>query len=178
MTRSAALPTLTSVLAASTLALVGCAAPMSTGETSESLTTTDSGCTGIEVLVEFGDLDNPSIAQCVETDAPMTALDAFTAAGVSIDPSEAYGDAIVCRVDGQPDAETELSTEQNGPYTETCAEFGPIWASWSLWVDFGSGWELGQEAVNTQPIAPGERVSLVWQQGDYTDMVEWLAPKA
>lgn len=154
------------------LALTGC----STASTETSSSSSAGACTGIEVIVEFGELGGDTIEQCVDSESKLTALDAFTAAGVDIAPSEAYGDAIVCRVDGQPGAELELSTAQNGPYVETCAEFGPVWASWSLWVDTGDGWELGQEAVNTQPLEPGQRVSLLWQQGDYSEMGEWLKP--
>lgn len=173
MNRTRSNAVLASITLAVVLALVGCAPGATTEEAAPA-----GACAGVQVIVEFGDLGGSTVDECVETDAAMTALDAFTAAGVEIAPSEAYGDAIVCRVDGLPAADTELSTASNGPYTETCAEFGPIWASWSLWVDFGSGWELGQEAVNTQRVEPGQRVSLTWQQGDYTDMVEWLAPAA
>ena len=174
MQRTGALTTIALATIALTAALTGC----SSASTETGSASSGGACGGIQVIVEFGDLGGDTVEQCVDSDAKMTALDAFSAAGVKIAPSEAYGDAIVCRVDGEPAAERELSTAANGPYLETCAEFGPVWASWSLWVDIGDGWQLGQEAVNTQPVQPGQRVSLVWQQGDYTDMGEWLEPAA
>lgn len=154
--------------------IAGCsvAAPESDGAVPSSL----SGCAGVSVLVDYGSLDETAVTECVETSTELTALEAFTEAGVELAPSEAYGDAIVCRVNGRPAADEELKTAANGPYTESCAEFGPVWASWALWVDAGAGWQLGQEAINTQPLKPGQAVSLVWEQGDYTDMAEWLEP--
>lgn len=174
MKRASSLVALAAASILTVLVATGCSASSNSSDSSQSA----QSCAGIEVVVEFGELGGEDIAQCVDSETQMIALDAFTAAGVEVAPSEAYGDAIVCRVDGEPSAEAELRTTNNGPYVETCAEFGPVWASWSLWIDNGNGWELGQEAVNTQPLEPGQRVSLVWQQGDYSEMGEWLQPTA
>lgn len=154
--------------------IAGCSAPAP--DPDAATTSAVSDCAGVSVVVDYASLDETAVAECVESSSAMTALAAFTAAGVELAPSEAYGDAIVCRVNGRPAADEALKTEKNGPYTESCAEFGPVWASWAVWVDTGSGWQLGQEAINTQMVQPGQAVSLVWEQGDYTDMAEWLKP--
>lgn len=168
-------PVAASAAAVLLLTLAACA----TAEPMTSSSVDSSGeCAGIRVVVDFATLDDPEIDQCVDASVPMTALGAAAAAGVEIIGSDAYGDAIVCRVDGRPTADEELRTDTQGPYTETCADLGPGWAIWSVWVDAGSGWELGQEAVNTQMIAPGEAVGFAWQLTDSTEMDAWLPPNA
>lgn len=178
MRRSLAAPTLTQALTGLglvvLLGLAGCSAAPS--ENAADVSESTSGCAGVNVIVEFGMLDEPTSETCLETTETLTALDAFAEAGFEIAPSEAYGDAIVCRVNGRPAADEELKTAENGPYLETCAEFGPVWASWAIWMNTGNGWELGQEAINTQKVQPGEQVALVWEQGDYSEMSEWVKP--
>jgi len=141
-------------------------------------TSTQGECLGIRVVVDFASLEENSIDQCVDASDPMTALAAAASAGVELIGSDAYGDAIVCRVDGRPAADEELRTSTQGPYAETCADLGPGWAIWSVWVDAGSGWELGQEAVNTQMVAPGQAVGFAWQLTDSIEMDAWLPPNA
>lgn len=160
------------VAGALVLALSGCATPAST--TADE--TTGSDCSGIQVVVDYARLDQPTVDECVESAEPMTALEAATEAGLTITGSDKYGDAIVCRIDGRPSATEELRTETQGPYTETCADLGPGWAIWSIWVSTEAGWELGQEAVNTQLVKPGQAVGFVWQLTDSTEMDAWQTP--
>lgn len=169
--RSANLTLLSLALALTVTACAPATEPESTGNSGVA-----GDCAGITAVVEFGELDAPTAQTCVQATQPMTALEVMASAGVEIAPSVKYGDAIVCRVNDLPGADQQLTSPDNSSYTETCEEFGPIWATWSIWVNTGDGWALGQEAINTQAVKPGEMVALVWQQGKYTDMSEWLPP--
>lgn len=165
------------VLAAVGAALVASAAGCASTETAETGGTklVDS-CAGVVAVIDYASLGKPLEQHCVDTERAMTALDVLAAAEITVTPSTKYGDAIVCRVNGLPAADQELKTELEGPYFETCAELGPAWATWSVWVYVDGSWQLGQEAINTQKLQPGEQIGLVWQQGDFTDMNEWAPP--
>lgn len=156
------------------LSIAGCVPASEPTDTASENVSGD--CAGITTVVEFGDLGATTEQTCVETTQSMTALEVMTAAGVQITPSQKYGDAIVCRVNNLPAVDQKLSIPNDDSYTETCEEFGPVSASWSIWLNTGDGWAQAQEGISTQDVKPGERVALVWQQGDYTDMSEWLPP--
>lgn len=129
---------------------------------------------GVALVTDVGDLeddrDDATEAQieaaegawCITTDAPITAREALDLAGVTTEGTTEYGDAVVCRVNGVPGADLPIVNPENGEsYTETCAGMPAAFAYWSVWLKPAGGeWTYAAEGVDTQPVAPGERLEL------------------
>lgn len=154
-------------IAALALAVSGCAAESATETTAPAGETAATECTGVQVVVDFGELRGESTTECVETDAALTAAEAFADAGVELSESEAFAGAI-CRVDGLPAANTELEYEGE-TRSEDCVTMGPVWAYWGLFIDTGDGWGYAQEGASSQQVKPGEAIAFAWQFGDTTE---------
>ncbi|MGK0714782.1 hypothetical protein [Leucobacter sp. W1153] len=156
---------------AAALVLAGCAAESAPAPSeSDSSATSVPGaaeCTGVSVVVEFGSLEAEPITECADVSEPITAVQAFEAAGVELTEGQAYPGSI-CRVEGEPAADRELSYSGER-YTENCSAMGPVWAYWGLFVDLGAGWEYAQEGAATQLVEPGQGIAFAWQFGDTTD---------
>ena len=162
MTRvSRTAPLLAAIVA---LALAGCAAPATApGSTPEPQSTAASGCSQVVVVVDFGPLDEPAIADCV---AAGPAADILGEAGVTTEGTVDYGDQVVCRVNGQPSADAEVTIEGQAPFVETCQTLSAV-AYWALWVKSSpeSEWEYAQEGVSTLELTDGQSVGLVYTPG-------------
>ncbi|CAG7610076.1 hypothetical protein ACFPZL_08815 [Leucobacter soli] len=157
------------LLAAAALTLTGCVGvesevPAAAPEDSA----TSEVCAGVETVVDFGELGGAPETGCAETDAAITAAEAFQQAGVELEGVAASDQFFACRVAGAPAADQELEYEGEG-YTADCAGFGPAWAWWGLFVDTGEGWAFAQEGAETQQVEPGQRVAFAWQFGDTTE---------
>ena len=165
--------TILTVIGALTAALTGCAA---TGS-SPMVTDTAGTCAGVRVVVEFTTLEAETIDKCIATNKSVTALDTLKTAGLEITGSQEAGDNWICRVDGRPAADEELSTDTQGPFVEDCSAYGSGWAFWSLYVDSGSDWVAANEGVATQKVKPGQAVAVVWQlTDDAADLDAWQKP--
>ena len=83
-------------------------------------------------------------------------------AGVSIAGTEAYGDAVVCRVNGKPSRTEPIVVEGEDPQLESCDEFPPAFAYWALWVkESGSSeWDYAMEGVSSLQLSKGLAVGL------------------
>lgn len=146
------------LLSSSLLVLAGCSASDEAGFMA------DGSCDGVEVEVSFGELGE-RINRCVEVNGTTeVAKDLLSKAGVSIEGTKEYGDAVVCRVNGFPSATEELLIEGQEPYLETCEEFPPAFAYWALWVKTApeSEWEYATEGVATLQLAKGQSVGLAF----------------
>ena len=129
---------------------------------------------GVALVTDVGDLeddrDDATEAQieaaegawCITTEAPITAREALDLAGVTTEGTTEYGDAVVCRVNGVPGADLPIVNPDNGEsYTETCAGMPAAFAYWSVWLKPAGGeWTYAAEGVDTQQVAPGERLDL------------------
>ncbi len=158
-------------LTATTGALAGCAEAPSDEYTANEIpletgATDSDDCLGVRVVVEYGALGGAPAEACAESTVEITAAEAFTLAGFELTEGLAFPGAF-CRVNGVPDADTEL-TFNGERYTEDCAALGPAWAYWGLFVDLGDGWAYAEEGAATQPVAPGQSVAFAWQFGDTT----------
>lgn len=129
--------------------------------------TSVSECAGIEVVVDFGALNEPAVQHCLDTDIAVTAAQAFIDTGVELSESQAFAGAI-CRVDGHP-AESVALEYDGETYTEDCVNMGPVWAYWGLFIDTGEGWGYAQEGAASQHVEPGEAIAFAWQFGDTTE---------
>ncbi|MFT4260399.1 hypothetical protein [Microbacterium sp.] len=163
---------LLALTAAATLAfaLGGCAsaapAPASPSESASSAPADDVACAGVTVVIDTGDLevtDDPSDEVCVETEETILGTDAIAAAGFTTEGTATYPEDVVCRVDGVPSAETELTGDDGAPYHEACANMPPAAAYWGLWVKpVGGVWDYAQTSLPTLQLNPGDSVQLLF----------------
>lgn len=155
------------VLLAAALTMASCAAePVveSAAPSDASAPSNGAVCEGVRVVVDFGELGEPGLDACADTDETVTALEAFNLAGVTLTEGEAFPGSI-CRIDGAPAADLELSYSGE-THTEDCVNMGPVWAYWGLFLDAGTGWEYAQKGVAEQPVEPGQSIAFAWQFGD------------
>lgn len=149
------------VLAA--LLLTGCATA-TTAPAADPAPEEDSGaCAQVTVVVDFGPLDEPSLAACAEAGA---AADILAEAGVTTEGTVDYGDQVVCRVNNQPSPDEEVTIEGTAPFVESCQTLNAA-AYWALWVKntVDGDWEYAQEGVTTLQLADGQSVGLVYTPG-------------
>lgn len=143
------------------LALSGCTASDETGFA------TDGSCDGVIVAVDFAG-QGDQITSCVAINGTSeVAKDVLGQAGVSIEGTKAYGDAVVCRVNGVPSATEELLVEGEEPHLETCDEFPPAFAYWALWVKASddAAWDYATEGVSSLQLSKGQSIGLVLTLG-------------
>ena len=121
-------------------------------------------CTGVKVIVDSGAL-KPSAADtsvCVSVDAPTTAAKVLDEAKVKTEGTTQYPTELVCRVNGVPAADVDI-THKGGTYREECGKMPAAFAYWSIWVKPATGdWAYAQEGLATQQVKPGESLELLF----------------
>jgi hypothetical protein len=119
----------------------------------------DDGC--INVYVDHGPLNNGAkLETCVPAGDTTSALEVLTLAGLKIEGTQKYGNAVVCRVDGYPDKSVE-----------SCETMPPAKAYWAVIVKerqlipipfgLGSTWGWAQTGVNEIYLDSGDSIGLV-----------------
>ena len=149
------------VLSVCALALSGCSGSDESGFDSNGL------CDGVVVEVNFAG-QGEQITSCVSINGTSeVAKDLLGQAGVSIEGTKAYGDAVVCRVNGVPSATKELLVEGEEPYIESCNEFPPAFAYWALWVKESDDaqWDYATEGVASLQLSKGQSIGLALTLG-------------
>lgn len=153
-----------SPLRGSNLAAILCASLVLTGctasPTAPVATAADpSGCAGIHLVVDFASLGPEPIDSCVDATDETSAADLLAAAGLTTEGTADYGDAIVCRVDGHPAADTPIALA-SGSYTEDCADMPSADAYWSVWVETDGVWDYAQVGFNDLELRSGDGLAL------------------
>jgi hypothetical protein len=153
------------------LALAACSAPATTQPTtsapasSASASPSASGpCAGVKVIVDSGSLkqDAADTSVCVPVDAKTAASKVLEEAKVKTVGTTQYPTELVCRVNGVPAADLEI-THKGGTYKEECAGMPAAFAYWSLWVKPATGdWAYAQEGLATLQVSPGESLELLY----------------
>ena len=149
------------MLSAAALMLAGCSTSDDSGFS------VDGECDGVVVEVNFGELGE-RIETCVAiTGTSEVAKDVLGMAGVSIEGTKEYGDAVVCRVNGIPSATEPIEVEGEEPHLETCEEFPPAFAYWGLWVRQApdADWEYAMEGVSSLQLTQGQSIGLSFSLG-------------
>lgn len=144
------------ILSLGLLMLAGCSSASEDGYSA------DGSCDGVVVEVSFGELGE-RINSCVAINGTSeVAKDVLSQAGVSIEGTKAYGDAVVCRVNGIPSKTEEIVVEGEQPYLESCEEFPPAFAYWALWVKDSDDapWDYATEGVSSLQLTKGQSVGL------------------
>ena len=116
----------------------------------------------VEVYVDFGPLsDGSKTSQCITSEGSVSAYDILNKAGYVLDGTVEYGDAVVCRVNGFPDATIE-----------TCESMPPAEAYWAVLVKehqvvpmplgIAGAWGWAQTGANEIYLEPGDSIGLVF----------------
>lgn len=148
------------LLVAAALTLTGCSTNTTDFES-------DGSCDGVAVQINFsGEAEN--IERCVVLNGNSeTAKNVLASAGISVEGTKAFGDAVVCRVNNVPSAEEELIIEGEAPYLETCEDMPAAFAYWALWVKEGDGaeWGYAMEGISSLQLTKGQSVGLAFSLG-------------
>lgn len=144
------------LIAASTLILAGCSADREFAD--------DGSCDGVEVVLNYSKLA-PKTRQCIAIDGNgETAKNILASAGIAIEGTRSYGDAVVCRVNEVPSDSEPLEIEGEEAYLETCEDMPAAFAYWGLWVkeDQNSEWAYAMEGIGTLPMKKGQSLGLAF----------------
>ena len=135
-----------------------------TGCTAEQEFATDGSCDGIEVVVNYsGQAENSR--QCIGIDGSSElAKNVLASAGIAVEGTKAYGDAVVCRVDGVPSSTEPIVVEGEEPYIETCEDMPAAFAYWGLWMKQSTeaDWEYAMEGIGSLQLVPGQSLGLAF----------------
>ena len=151
--------------------LAACSTPAATQPTTSAPASTATAsasaggpCEGVKVIVDSGAL-KPSAADtsvCVPVDAKTAASKVLEEAKVKTEGTTQYPTGLVCRVNGVPAADLEI-THKGGTYREECKGMPAAFAYWALWVKPATGdWAYAQEGVATLQVSPGESLELLF----------------
>ena len=165
--------------AASSLAVAGllftlaaCSSPAATQPTTSAPASTATAssssasgpCDGVKVIVDSGALDQAAAdtSVCVAVDAATPASKVLDEAKVKTEGTTQYPNELVCRVNGVPAADFDI-THKGGTYREECKGMPAAFAYWALWVKPASGdWAYAQEGLATLKVSPGESLELLF----------------
>jgi len=149
------------LLLTAVLALTGCS--QNTTEFAS-----DGSCDGVAVVINYsGEAENQERCVVINGNSE-TAKNILASAGISVEGTKAYGDAVVCRVNDVPSAENPLVVEGEEPYVETCEDMPAAFAYWGLWVkqDTNADWEYAMEGISSLQLSKGQSVGLAFSIGN------------
>jgi hypothetical protein len=118
----------------------------------------------VKVIVDSGSLQQSAAdaSVCVPVDAPTAASKVLEDAMVKTEGTTQYPTELVCRVNGVPAADLDI-THKGGTYREECKGMPAAFAYWSLWTKPASGpWEYAQEGLATLQVSPGQSLELLF----------------
>jgi hypothetical protein len=154
--------------------LAACSAPATQPAASEPASTAaasssaapsaDGPCEGVKVIVDSGALnqDAAETSTCVPVGEPTVAADVLKEANIKTEGTEQYPTELVCRVNGVPAADFDI-THKAGTYREECKGMPAAFAYWALWVKPATGdWAYAQEGLATLKVSPGESLELLF----------------
>jgi hypothetical protein len=116
----------------------------------------------IEVYTDFRALGQGYLtSECIPASGEMSAIDVLKQAGLETEGTLEYGDAVLCRLNGKPDATAE-----------SCESMPPAEAYWAVLVKehqivpmpFGitGEWGWAQVGINELYLGPGDAIGLVF----------------
>lgn len=118
----------------------------------------------MRVIVDSGSLKQAAADKnvCVPVEGATPASKVLDEAGVETVGTKQYPTELVCRVNGVPAADLEI-THKGGTYKEDCSKMPAAFAYWSLWVKPATGdWAYAQEGLATLKANPGESLELLY----------------
>ena len=127
-------------------------------------TAADAPCDGVKVIVDSGALKQEAADTnvCVPVEEPTVAAEILEEADVETEGTTEYPNELVCRVNGVPAADFDI-THKGGTYREECGKMPAAFAYWALWVKPATGdWAYAQEGLATLKVSPGESLELLF----------------
>jgi len=116
----------------------------------------------VTVYVDYGPLGSGTKSTaCIPANGKINAIDLLSNAGIKLEGTQKYGNAVVCRVNELPDS----SMEQ-------CLDMPPAEAYWAVLVkdyeiipfpfDTAGEWGWAQTGINEIYLNPGDSIGLVF----------------
>ena len=116
----------------------------------------------VSIYVDYGSLDSAStLKKCISATEKTNALELLASAKIEMQGTDKYGNAVVCRLNGLPDASVE-----------SCAEMPPAEAYWAVYVkeyepfpipfNTAGEWGWAQTGINEVFLNPGDSLGLVF----------------
>jgi len=116
----------------------------------------------VTLYIDYGPLGNGTQStSCIPVSSKTNALDLLAGAGLTIEGTQKYGNAIVCRINNRPDTTTE-----------SCQEMPPAEAYWAVLVkeheilpipfNTAGVWGWAQTGINEVYLEPGDAIGLVF----------------
>ncbi len=120
----------------------------------------DADC--VTLYVDYGPLaGGTKSTACIEVDGKVNALDFLATAGFTTEGTQQYGNAVLCRLNKQPDITTE-----------SCEGMPPAEAYWAVLVkehellpipfNTAGEWGWAQTGINEVYLEPGDAIGLVF----------------
>lgn len=121
------------------------------------VTKEDSQC--VNIYVDYSILDNQTkFNKCVKVYTETAAIDVLRKANIELEGTQKYGLAVICRVNGLPDARSE-----------SCETMPSEKAYWAIIIKEKQTipfprqeWGWGQLGVKEQYLSPGDSIGLVF----------------
>lgn len=160
------------------LLLTGCSAASTTPETkpaatgaAEAETAAGADCAGVNIVVDYGILDDSGLTVCADTTESILASEAIASTNITTTGNADYGDAVVCRVNARPGDEETVTVEGQEPFIEPCSAMSPAYAFWALWVKEApdAEWAFAMEGLGTLKVEPGQSIGFVYTTGTGTE---------
>lgn len=139
-------------------------APEATATATASSDAASEPCDGVRVIVDSGALKQAAAdtSTCLPVTEPTVASEILDEANVKTEGTDKYPTELVCRVNGVPAADFDI-THKAGTYREECKDAPAAFAYWSLWVKPDAGdWAYAQEGLATLKVSPGESLELLF----------------
>jgi hypothetical protein len=116
----------------------------------------------VSIYVDYGSLDSGStIEKCVTTSGEINATELLVNANISLEGTQKYGNAVVCRLNGLPNSSVE-----------SCEEMPPAEAYWAVYVkeyeafpipfNTEGEWGWAQTGFNEVNLQNGDSLGLVF----------------
>jgi len=114
----------------------------------------------VNVYIDFASLDGGTIEKCISVAGKETALNILQSADIKIDGTNRWGLAVVCRVNGLPDA-TRESCDVMPPEN---AFWAFIYKNKTSATNLFPKWGWAQEGVADVYFSPGDSFGLVFSE--------------
>jgi len=170
MSPSVRVLSLAAAAALAVAALTGCSSDVSRSASAalpvgaNKLATINAACTGVKVVIEYGAIGHAPEATCVDVSGPQSVSAVLAQAGIKVEGTPKYGDALVCRLNGLPAADEAVVVKGQPNYTESCADNTPMTYYWYMHVKNNAQglWATAEKGVKEQQVSAGQQIDFVY----------------
>lgn len=116
----------------------------------------------VSIYIDYGSLDSAAtLEKCISTSGEAHALELLASAKITTEGTQKYGNAVLCRLNGLPDATVE-----------SCEEMPPAEAYWAVYVkehevfpipfNTAGEWGWAQTGIDEVHLHNGDSLGLVF----------------